>query len=152
EVRGVWRRDQNALESFCAEYGFPAAPSYEALLADREVDAVLILTPPNAREELAARAAAAGKHVLMEKPVERTTAAAERILESCDRAGLARGITFQHRFRAASMALAERVADGSLGPLHGVHLVVPWWRPQQGYYDKPGRGTVAQDGGGVHLT
>ena len=152
EVRGVWRRSRPELEQFCAEHGFAAAPSYEALLADPAVDAILVLTPPNAREAIVAAAAQAGKHVLMEKPVERSTAAALRIVEACESAGVTLGIIFQHRFRAASKALAETVASGAMGPLHAVHLVVPWWRPQQGYYDKPGRGTFAQDGGGVLIT
>lgn len=152
EVRGVWRRNRAELDQFCTSYDFPAAPSYEAMLADPAIEAVLVLTPPNAREEIVAAAARAGKHVLMEKPVERTTAAAERIVASCENAGVTLGIIFQHRFRAASMALAQKLAKGELGALHAVHLVVPWWRPQQGYYDKPGRGSFAQDGGGVLIT
>jgi predicted dehydrogenase len=152
EVRAVWRRDAEALTEFCDLYGFPPAQSYEAMLADPAIDAVLILTPPNAREPLVAAAAAAGKHVLMEKPVERTTDAAARIVDICDKAGVTLGIIFQHRFRAASMALSEKVASGELGKLFAAHLVVPWWRPQEGYYDKPGRGTFAQDGGGVLIT
>lgn len=151
-VRGVWRRDAAALQQFCETYDFPAATSFEALLADPGLDAVLILTPPNAREHFVAAAAAAGKYVLMEKPVERTTEAAARIVEICDKAGVTLGIIFQHRFRAASRALAEKVASGDLGKLFAAHLTVPWWRPQQGYYDKPGRGSFAQDGGGVLIT
>lgn len=151
-VRGVWRRNRPELEAFCAEYDFPAAPDYEALLADPEIDAILVLTPPNARESIAAAAAAAGKHVLMEKPVERTTEAAERIVANCEKEGVTLGIMFQHRFRAASKALAAKVAGDELGALHAVHLVVPWWRPQEGYYDQPGRGSFAQDGGGVLIT
>lgn len=152
DVRGVWRRNRPELDQFCAAYDFPATPSYEAMLADPAIDAILVLTPPNAREEIVAAAAKAGKHVLMEKPVERTTAAAERIVASCENAGATLGIIFQHRFRAASMALAQKLAKGELGTLQAVHLVVPWWRPQQGYYDKPGRGSFAQDGGGVLIT
>ncbi|KKB77732.1 oxidoreductase [Devosia soli] len=151
-VRGVWRRDAVALKAFCAEYGFPAAESFEAMLADPAIRAILILTPPNAREPLVAAAAAAGKHVLMEKPVERTTQAAERIVEICETAGVTLGIIFQHRFRAASKALEEKVRSCELGRLFAAHLVVPWWRPQEGYYNKPGRGTFAQDGGGVLIT
>jgi UDP-N-acetyl-2-amino-2-deoxyglucuronate dehydrogenase len=151
DVRGVWRRDPAALDAFCAEYDFPAAQSFEALLADPAVDALLILTTPNAREELVARAAASGKHVLMEKPVERTTEAAMRIVATCEQAGVTLGIIFQHRFRAASMALTEKVRSGAFGALQTAHLVVPWWRPQS-YYDQPGRGSFAQDGGGVLLT
>ena len=44
------------------------------------------------------------------------------------------------------------VAEERFGALEAVHLVVPWWRPQEGYYDQPGRGTLAQDGGGVLIT
>jgi predicted dehydrogenase len=152
EVVGVYRRNRAALEQFCATYGFSAAESYEALLAGPRVDAVLVLTTPNAREGIVAEAARAGKHVLMEKPVERTLAAAERIVATCGVAGITLGIIFQHRFRRASKILAQMVAEERFGRLEAVHLVVPWWRPQQGYYDQPGRGTVAQDGGGVLIT
>jgi predicted dehydrogenase len=151
EVRGVFRRDAAKRVAFAAEYGFPAAESYEALLDDSKVDAILILTPPNAREELVAKAAKAGKHVLMEKPVERTTEAAERIVRLADEARIRLGIMFQHRFRAASQKFASLVAEGALGRLQAAQLTVPWWRPQS-YYDQPGRGTLAQDGGGVLIT
>jgi UDP-N-acetyl-2-amino-2-deoxyglucuronate dehydrogenase len=151
-VLGVYRRNRAELDSFCATYGFPAAESYEALLADPQLDAILVLTPPNAREEIVAAAARAGKHVLLEKPVERSVAAAERIVALCDAADVTLGVIFQHRFRRASRLLADAVTENRYGPLEAVHLVVPWWRPQQGYYDQPGRGTIAQDGGGVLIT
>ena len=150
-VRGVFRRNAGERRDFCAAYGFPEAPALEALLQDPAVHALLVLTPPNAREQIVAAAAAAGKHVLMEKPVERTTEAATRIVETCEAAGVRLGVIFQHRFRAGSRQLAALLQDGSLGTLHAVHLQVPWWRPQS-YYDQPGRGTLAQDGGGVLLT
>lgn len=151
EVRGVYRRDPAARAAFCAEHGFPPAESLQALLDDAAVDALLILTPPNAREALVEAAARAGKHVLMEKPVERTTEAAERIVGTCDAAGVKLGIIFQHRYRAASQKLGDLMRTGSLGAVQAVQLSVPWWRPQS-YYDQPGRGTFAQDGGGVLLT
>lgn len=150
-VRGVFRRDAAQRRSFCTEYGFPEADSLEALLEDPTVHALLVLTPPNARELIVAAAAAAGKHVLMEKPVERTTAGAERIVETCEAAGVRLGVIFQHRFRAGSRQLARLLQEGSLGAVQAVHLDVPWWRPQS-YYNQPGRGTLAQDGGGVLLT
>jgi UDP-N-acetyl-2-amino-2-deoxyglucuronate dehydrogenase len=151
EVRGVFRRDPVKRKAFAEQYRFPEAESLEALLDDRAVDALIVVTPPNAREAIVAAAARANKHVLMEKPVERTTAAAERIVAMCEVAGIRLGIVFQHRFRKASEALARRLASGELGPIAAVHLTVPWWRPQS-YYDQPGRGTMAQDGGGVLIT
>jgi UDP-N-acetyl-2-amino-2-deoxyglucuronate dehydrogenase len=152
EVRGVYRRDAEKRREFAAAYGFSEADSLEALLADPGVSALLVLTPPNAREEIAVAAARAGKHILMEKPVERTTEAAARIVNSCEESAVRLGIIFQHRFREGSLALKRLLEDGRLGPVAAVHLVVPWWRPQQGYYDQPGRGTLARDGGGVLIS
>jgi predicted dehydrogenase len=57
----------------------------------------------------------------------------------------------QHRFRPASLRLRERLGEGALGQIVAGSMIVPWWRPQS-YYDEPGRGTVARDGGGVLLT
>lgn len=149
EVVGVYRRDRAKLDVFCDQFGFPAVDSYEALLANPRVDAILVLTPPNAREAIVASAAAAGKHVLLEKPIERTSAAAERIVATCREAGVTLGVIFQMRFRQASEALSAHIASGALGPLHLVQATVPKWRSQAGYYDQPGRGTLEQDGGGV---
>ena len=61
------------------------------------------------------------------------------------------GIVLQHRFRAVAERLADRLASGALGTIAAVHIAVPWWRPQ-GYYDEPGRGTYARDGGGVLIS
>lgn len=151
EVRGVYARNQTNREAFADKYGFPVADSYEALLADENLDAIILLTPPNARKELVEQAANAGKHIFMEKPVERTSAAAEHLVETCENAGVKLGITFQFRFREASIAAKELLESGAVGPLASVILNVPWWRSNE-YYNEPGRGTFEQDGGGVLIT
>lgn len=61
------------------------------------------------------------------------------------------GVVLQHRLRAAALALAQLIKDGALGSLVSAHVSVRWWRPQS-YYDEPGRGTLARDGGGVLIT
>ncbi|MBI3507413.1 MAG: Gfo/Idh/MocA family oxidoreductase [Proteobacteria bacterium] len=151
EVHGVYGRDAGRRAAFAGTHGYVAAESLEALAADPALDAVLLLTPPNARLEAVRLFAAAGKHILMEKPVERTTKAAEEIVAIAERAGISLGIVFQHRLRPASLALRELLAGGRLGRLGLVRLDVPWWRPQA-YYDEPGRGTLARDGGGVLIS
>jgi UDP-N-acetyl-2-amino-2-deoxyglucuronate dehydrogenase len=151
-VAGVYRRDAEKCAQFCAEYGFPQSDDFDALITDPSVDALLLLTTPNARESFVAAAASAGKAILMEKPVERTLEAAERMVALCETAKVPLGIIFQHRFREGAQFLAQAVADNRFGRLEAVSLSVPWWRPQQGYYDQPGRGSLAQDGGGVLLT
>jgi UDP-N-acetyl-2-amino-2-deoxyglucuronate dehydrogenase len=152
EVAAAWSRSEQRRASFAGRFpDLPVTGDLESILADRSIEAVLLLTPPNAREELVGRLAAAGKHVLMEKPVERTTEAAERIVTACERAGVTLGIVFQHRFREGSERLRAILARGELGRLATVQLTVPWWRPQS-YYDEPGRGTAERDGGGVLIS
>lgn len=144
-----WSPSEARRKAFTETYGLPTTDSLTALL-DR-ADAVLLLTPPNAREALVERLAAAGKHILMEKPLERTTAAAERIVRICRDAGVRLGVVLQHRFRPGARRLRALLDDGGLGALATVQLSFPWWRPQS-YYDAPGRGTLARDGGGVLIS
>ena len=118
----------------------------EAIAA--QPDFAIVTTPPNARSEIVAAFAHAGIPVLMEKPLERTRAAAEALCDSADAAGVLFGVVLQHRMRPSALALQEIVATGRLGPLYSVEINVPWWRPQS-YYDAPGRGSYARDGGGV---
>lgn len=123
----------------------------EDIAADPQVDFVCICTPPNARLPLVEVLADAGKPILMEKPIERTAQAAEAIVTRCEDAGVPLGIVLQHRTRESSQLLAELLVEGVLGDLSLIEISVPWWRPQ-GYYDEPGRGSYARDGGGVMIS
>ena len=132
---------------FAKKFPFQTCERLETILEDRSVDAVLLLTPPNTHLELASRFAAAGKHVLLEKPLEISTARAEELVRKC--AGIKLGVVLQHRFRPAAEKLLEILSE--LGRLVSASAAIPNWRPQS-YYDQPGRGTRARDGGGVLLT
>jgi UDP-N-acetyl-2-amino-2-deoxyglucuronate dehydrogenase len=136
-------------KKFAERFDFPLADSIDAIVDDRSVDAVLILTPPNTHLDLVERFAAAGKHILLEKPLEITLERAERLVSLCKDITL--GVVLQHRFRPAAAKLHDIVAGGRLGQLVSASASIPNWRPQS-YYDQPGRGTKARDGGGVLLT
>lgn len=151
EVVGAYARSAAARDVFSATYGFPPASTLEALAEDPRVHALLLITPPNARQEIVGKFAEAGKHILSEKPLERDLTGARAIVETCDKAGVRLGVVFQHRFRAASEALADMITAGELGAVRVVRACVPWWRDQS-YYDEPGRGTYARDGGGVLIS
>lgn len=150
-VRGVFARSATNRAAFAAEHGFREATNLDALAADPSVDGVLILTPPNARADIVSLFAHAGKHILSEKPLERTAAAAAQIVGICDAAKVHLGVMFQNRFRQAFEVLENRLAAGDFGPVRVVAVDVPWWRDQS-YYDAPGRGTYARDGGGVMIS
>src|SRR5882762_8307194 len=136
-------------QKFAERFAFPLVERLEPILEDRAVNAVLILTPPNTHLELVERCAAAGKHILLEKPLEITCARAERLVAAARNVTL--GIVLQHRFRPAAEKLHELLNAGKLGKLVSASASIPNWRPQS-YYDQPGRGTRARDGGGVLLT
>ncbi len=125
--------------------------SLDAILADRSIDVVLLLTPPRSHLDLVERCAAAGKHVLLEKPVEVTAERARTSVEAMDRAGRRFGIMLQYRFRSDSRKLAETVRSGRLGALLSGSASVRWWRAPE-YFAQAGRGMKERDGGGVLLT
>jgi predicted dehydrogenase len=125
--------------------------SLDLILQDDEVQAVIVATPPSTHLEVCERCFAAGKHVLLEKPLELNLERATRLLELATLAGLQLGVVFQHRFREASQVLQKLLMDGRLGEIQAASVRVPWWR-SQAYYNEPGRGTFARDGSGVLLT
>ena len=122
------------------------------VLADAEVDAVVLATPANTHLAIARQTLAAGKHTLVEKPLDVSLQRAEELVQLAEASGLRFGVVLQHRFRAGALRLRELLATGALGELQAGVLQVPWWRSQAGYYSQPGRGTRERDGGGVLLT
>jgi predicted dehydrogenase len=152
-VEVVWAASRSAerCAAFADGFPFPVTTDIDGALADERVEAVLLLTPPASHHGLASRALRAGKHLLVEKPVGLTTAEAEDLVTLAEAQRRRMGVVLQHRFRPASLRLSELIAGDALGSLCAGHCLVPWWRPQS-YYDEPGRGTLARDGGGVLLT
>lgn len=150
-VVGAYSPTPERREAFQARWDLPVVDSLETLVGDPSIDAVLILTPPNSHLELVRQIAAAGKHILLEKPLETSTERATSLVEIGEAAGVKLGVVLQHRFRPISMALAQAVAEGRLGEIVGASAKLFNWRPQS-YYDQPGRGTRERDGGGVLLT
>jgi UDP-N-acetyl-2-amino-2-deoxyglucuronate dehydrogenase len=151
EVVAAFSPNSERRGAFAAAYGFPVSDSAEAIFDDPAVEALLLLTPPNTHLDLVSRAASAGKHILLEKPLEISLERAEELVTIAEKAGIKLGVVLQHRFRPISVALAELIRKGQLGDIVSASARLYNWRPQS-YYDQPGRGTRARDGGGVLLT
>jgi predicted dehydrogenase len=100
--------------------GAPAFDDYRRLLESREVDAVVISTPPPSHEEIALAALAAGKHVLCEKPLSNTVEACRRMVEAARRHGRVLTTGFNHRYFPAVKFLKATLDSGRLGPLDHV--------------------------------
>lgn len=152
ELAAAWSRSAARRAAFASR--FPqvrVSEDVEALIDDPAIDIALLLTPPDAREGFVRRLAHARKHILCEKPLERTASAAGRIVRLCEEAGACLAVMFQMRMRPASLRLRALLEEGALGTLAYAEIRIPWWRPQS-YYDEPGRGTLQRDGGGVLIT
>jgi len=152
ELKKIYARSAESRSGFLSDFpalGAKAAENVEEIADDPEIDFVILATPPNARADIADTLVRARKPILMEKPVERTLAAATALVEKCEAADLPLGIVFQHRTRP--MVASLRAAMPKLGALISAEVSIPWWRPQS-YYDEPGRGTYERDGGGVLLS
>jgi predicted dehydrogenase len=151
EVAAAYSPTAARRDAFAERWGFPVATDIDAVFADRTIDAIMVLTPPNTHLDLTRRAAEAGKHVLLEKPLEITIERAQALVDAADAAGVTLGIVLQHRFRPSSLVLSRLMAEGRLGDVISASAQRRNWRPQS-YYDEPGRGTKARDGGGVLMT
>ena len=118
-------------------------------LARPGVHTVIITTPSGAHMEPAVAAASAGKHVVVEKPLEITLERCDRIIEACDQNGVKLCTIFPSRFADSSRTLKAAVEAGRFGRLTLGETTCKWWRPQS-YYDEGGwKGTQALDGGGA---
>lgn len=122
--------------------------SDEALLADPDIDVVCICTPSGLHAEHAIRAMRAGKHVVVEKPMEVTREACDRMIRVQRETGRKLTIISQHRFDPATILVKEAIDSGKLGKIILADASVKWWRKQQYYDVAPWRGTWAMDGGG----
>src|SRR5215207_6323593 len=119
EIVAGYSPTQARREAFADKYKFPVSGDLDAIWADKSIDCVAILTPPNSHLELVLEAAKARKHVLLEKPLEITTARAEEMLKACRDAKVTFGVVLQHRFRAPGVRLRDIFKSGDLGQMVG---------------------------------
>jgi len=151
ELACVVCRTAEKRDAVLARFGFATAGSVAEVAGDPAIDAAIVLTPPASHLEVVRALAESGKHILLEKPLEVSVDAARAVVDVCEQNKVFLGVVLQHRFRRAAAELHKLVTTGALGALQAVFVSIPWWRPQS-YYDEPGRGTYARDGGGVLLT
>lgn len=147
----VCARDAQRLAAVSLPEGVQRTTRLDDILQDPRVRAVLVLTPPAAHLDVVRQVAAAGKHVLVEKPLERDSGRARELVACCEAAGVKLAVMLQYRLREGAVRLRHLLRSGELGTLISASAQVRWWRAQS-YYNEPGRGTLARDGGGVLMT
>lgn len=138
-----------AARRFSAETGCRYYERLEELLADPAIQVVTIGTPSGAHRDPAVAAAAAGKHVIVEKPLEITLKRCDAIIDACQRHGVKLATIFPSRFHDASLELKRAIDGGRFGRLTLGDAYVKWYRTQQYYDSGQWRGTWELDGGGA---
>jgi UDP-N-acetyl-2-amino-2-deoxyglucuronate dehydrogenase len=138
-----------------SELGIHRPAEFETLpdaLATVPVDVVVICTPSGLHVQLAEEALTAGRHVVIEKPLDVSMDRARRILElarAAEKKGLVVSVISQHRFDPASVVVARAAHDGTFGRVTSGLASVAWWRGQEYYDSGQWRGTWELDGGGA---
>ncbi len=136
-------------EAFAKEVGCTAYDSLEKMLADPAVDAVSVATPSGAHMEPAVAAAKAGKHVIVEKPLEITLQRCDKIIDACKKSGVKLATIFPSRFHDSAVKMKRAVEEGRFGRLTLGDAYVKWFRTQEYYDSGAWRGTWKLDGGGA---
>lgn len=134
-------------QAFAEEFGLRAAP-FADVLANPNIEAVSVCVPSGLHAELGAQALKTGKHVVVEKPMDVTLDACDRLIEAAQQSGKTLAVISQHRFDPASQAVRQALAEGALGEIILVEARIPWYRTQEYYDSGDWRGTWALDGGG----
>ena len=149
ELRAVMDVVPEAAQKRAAEFGGEAYTNLDAMLARPDIDVVCVCVPSGLHAEIGVRAARAGKHVIVEKPIDITLEAADRMIEACHEFNVKLGVISQHRFGPGMIKLREALDAGRFGRLILGDAIIKWYRTQ-GYYDSGDwRGTWALDGGGA---
>jgi len=134
--------------ALAARFGLDVC-EFDDLLADPRIDAVSVCAPSGRHAELGERALRAGKHVVVEKPMDVSLAACDRLLAAQRESGKRLAVISQHRFDHASTEVKAALDGGALGRMVYAEARVPWFRTQEYYDSGDWRGTWALDGGGA---
>ena len=146
---GINARRQEPLRQQAYDLKALQYATIEEVLEDPDVDAIIIATPHPSHLEITLEAVAAGKHVLVEKPMAATVSEAETMARAARDANVTLGVLFNQRLRPESLKMRQLIDEGAVGDIYRTSLVSAALRTQD-YYDRlDWRGTWENEGGGV---
>lgn len=149
QLISAFSRTESNLDAFCNKFEVKGYSDYQEFLADGDLDVVVVCTPSGTHLDYGEKAAEAGKHLIIEKPIEVTLGRAHRLIESCQKNEVKLAVIYQNRFIEDVKKLKSIIDEGTLGKIVMVDASVKWFRDQE-YYDSAGwRGTLSLDGGGA---
>ena len=117
KIVACFTRSEDKRKAFAAKYGCSAAPSYEAILKDCSIEAIVNTTPNNVHLETTRAAAEAGKHVFLDKPIANTVSEGRKIAEACRKAKVVLALGYQRRRESHFRWIRQRIDAGEFGKL-----------------------------------
>lgn len=117
QIAACYTRSEEKRQAFAAKYGCRAMPNYEAILQDPGIEAVINTTPNNVHSETTRAAAAARKHVFLDKPIANTVADARALTRACREAGVVLALGYQRRKESHFRWVRGQIDDGVFGKL-----------------------------------
>jgi len=148
EVVVCSNRDAQKGMSFAEEFAVAFKADYREVCKHSAVDYVDVCTFPDFRLEVVEACAAAGKHVIVEKPIATSLATAASMVDVAERAGIVLGVVSQQRFNDGPQFLKHAIENGRLGRLLEADVYVKWYRSAE-YYARSGKGSWKVEGGGA---
>ena len=149
QLVAVSSRNADNAKRLTDRYNVDSYADYTEMLKRADLDIVCVCTPSGAHLEPAVAAAEAGKHVIVEKPLEITLPRCDAIINACDAAGVRLCAIFNSRFTESTQLVKSTIESGRFGKLTLGDAYIKWYRSQD-YYDSGGwRGTWHLDGGGA---
>lgn len=150
ELAAVCDHDPKRLSAAVKGFGVEGFAKWPDLLKSGIFDAVCIATESATHTTFGVQAARAGKHILMEKPVDISLARIKTLQSEVAKAGVKCGCVYQYRVDPCNLAMRSAIQSGKMGRVIGAHIRLPWLR-LNAYYEGPHgswRGTWKMDGGG----
>ncbi len=151
EIVCVYGRNVEKTRAFAESLQLPWTCDYQDVLNDPSVDVVDIVVPSGLHAEFGIAAARAGKHVVVEKPIDVTLEKADALIQECRQAGVTLAVISQYRFLDAMFKIYDVLAQGKLGKLLHGEVSVKWYRSMDYYNSAAWRGTKQYDGGGPFI-
>jgi UDP-N-acetyl-2-amino-2-deoxyglucuronate dehydrogenase len=148
-IAAIYGTNPEKIDRLCREHGGKPYGDFDAFLAHRPIDLVMIGSPSGLHATQGIAAAQRGLHVLTEKPIDVTTQRADALIEAAKQSKVKLGVIFQDRMKPDIRKLKQWVDHGVLGKPLLIDARVKWYRPAEYYADSKWRGNLALDGGGA---
>jgi len=149
QISAIHGTNSEKVAHLCRKHGGTPYHDFDAFLAHRPMDFVIVGSPSGLHATQGTAAARRGLHVLTEKPIEISTARADALIEAAKQCKVQLGVIFQDRLKPHILQLKNWIDQGLLGKLLLVDARVKWYRPPEYYANSRWRGTLALDGGGA---